>query len=47
MSHSIDPARWEQIKNVVRSLYINKGHPLEGPDGVVKLMEIQHNFKAT
>ncbi|KAH8782231.1 ankyrin repeat-containing domain protein [Hyaloscypha sp. PMI_1271] len=41
------PQGWEKFKNVIRGLYIVKGHKLEGPNGVIKLMESQYGFKAT
>jgi hypothetical protein len=47
MSHSADSQGWERFKSVIRALYIAKGHTLEGPDGVIKLMENRHGFKAT
>ncbi|KAN0117792.1 ankyrin [Hyaloscypha variabilis] len=42
-----DSQDWERLKLVLRALYIGKGHPLEGPEGVMKLMETRHGFKAT
>ena len=42
-----DSQDWERPKLVLRALYIGKGHPLEGPEGVMKLMETRHGFKAT
>jgi hypothetical protein len=47
MPQIIDPQRWEQLKNIIRSKYITKGHQLEGPDGLIKFMEGQHGLKAT
>jgi hypothetical protein len=41
------PQGWEKFKNVIRGLYIVKRHKLEGPNGVIKLMESQYGFKAT
>ncbi|KAH8753211.1 hypothetical protein BGZ57DRAFT_965322 [Hyaloscypha finlandica] len=38
---------WERLKHVLCALYIGKGHTLEGPEGVMKLMETQHGLKAT
>ena len=42
-----EPQDWERLKNVLRALYIGKGYTLEGPEGVVKLMETRHGLKAT
>jgi hypothetical protein len=47
MSHSTNPQGWEQFKNSIRALYIAEAHPLEGPNGVIKLMESRHGFRAT
>jgi hypothetical protein len=47
MSAWVDPQGWERFKNAIRGLYIVNGHELEGPDGVIKLMEGRHGFKAT
>ncbi|KFX95377.1 hypothetical protein O988_05813 [Pseudogymnoascus sp. VKM F-3808] len=45
MSPSIDSQGWDRFKNVIRGLYMIKGHKLEGPEGVIKIMETQHGFK--
>lgn len=47
MSQTVEPERLNQLKNIIRSLYLVKGHPLEGPNGVIELMEKQHGFRAT
>jgi hypothetical protein len=47
MSQSADSQGWEGLKNVMRTLYIAKGYPLEGAEGVIELMEIRRGFKAT
>ncbi|KFZ17748.1 hypothetical protein V501_01578 [Pseudogymnoascus sp. VKM F-4519 (FW-2642)] len=45
MSQPVDPQGWDRFKNVIRGLYMIKGHKLEGPGGVIKIMETQHEFK--
>lgn len=45
MSQSVDAQGWDRFKNVIRGLYMIKGHKLEGPEGVIKIMETQHGFK--
>ncbi|KAH8745614.1 hypothetical protein BGZ57DRAFT_862461 [Hyaloscypha finlandica] len=47
MSQSADSQGWEGLKNVMRTLYIAKGYPLEGAKGVIELMEIRRGFKVT
>ncbi|KFZ10894.1 hypothetical protein V502_07857 [Pseudogymnoascus sp. VKM F-4520 (FW-2644)] len=47
MSRPIDSQGWDRFKNVIRELYTIKGHKLEGPEGVLKIMEIQHGFAKT
>jgi hypothetical protein len=47
MSQLVDPGCSEQIKNIIRHLYVVKGYQLQGPNGVMKLMEDRHGFKAT
>jgi hypothetical protein len=47
MSRSTDSQGWERFKNAIRALYIAEAHPLEGPNGVIKLMESRHRFRAT
>ncbi|KUJ19537.1 uncharacterized protein LY89DRAFT_683361 [Mollisia scopiformis] len=47
MSQIVEPERLNQLKNIIRSLYLVKGHPLEGPNGVIELMAKQHGFRAT
>ncbi|OBT65062.1 hypothetical protein VE03_05223 [Pseudogymnoascus sp. 23342-1-I1] len=47
MSQSIDSQGWDRFKNVIRGLYMTKGNKLEGPEGVIKIMESQHEFKKT
>jgi hypothetical protein len=47
MSDWVDPQDWERFKNAIRALYLTNGHKLEGPSGVIKLMEERHDFKAT
>ncbi|KFX89643.1 hypothetical protein V490_06896 [Pseudogymnoascus sp. VKM F-3557] len=45
MSQPVDSQGWDRFKNVIRGLYMIKGHKLEGPKGVIKIMETQHGFK--
>ncbi|KFY48610.1 hypothetical protein V495_01191 [Pseudogymnoascus sp. VKM F-4514 (FW-929)] len=45
MSQPVDSQGWGRFKNVIRGLYMIKGHKLEGPEGVIKIMETQHGFK--
>ncbi|KAL5345388.1 hypothetical protein ACLOAV_009759 [Pseudogymnoascus australis] len=47
MSQSIDSQGWDRFKNVIRGIYMTKGHKLEGAEGVIKIMESQHGFKKT
>ncbi|OBT43416.1 hypothetical protein VE00_05745 [Pseudogymnoascus sp. WSF 3629] len=47
MSQPIDPQGWDRFKNVIRGLYMTKGHKLEGPEGVIKIMETKHGFRKT
>ncbi|OBT56680.1 hypothetical protein VE04_03557 [Pseudogymnoascus sp. 24MN13] len=47
MSQSIDSQGWDRFKNIIRGLYKTKGHKLEGPEGVIKIMRTQHGFKKT
>jgi hypothetical protein len=42
-----EPQDWERLKHVLRALYIGKGYTLEGPEGVMKLMETRYGLKAT
>jgi hypothetical protein len=46
MSQAPDSQGWERLKHVMHALYIAKGHKLEGPEGVIKMMEHRHGFKA-
>ena len=42
-----EPRGWDQVKNTIRSLYLIQGHPLEGPDGLIKVMANKYGFTAT
>jgi hypothetical protein len=47
MSGCISSEEWERWKNAIQTLYIFEDRPLQGPLGVIKLMEDRHGFKAT
>lgn len=47
MSTSDDTQDWERYKNVIYNLFLVKRKTLEGPDGVMKIMESRVGFKKT
>ncbi|OBT38706.1 hypothetical protein VE00_10952 [Pseudogymnoascus sp. WSF 3629] len=47
MSYLADSQGWERFKYIIHDLYMVKRYKLGGPDGVMKIMETRHKFKAT
>ncbi|EPE33291.1 Ankyrin repeat-containing protein [Glarea lozoyensis ATCC 20868] len=47
MSRPNSSHEWDRFKNIIYDLYIVKKYSLEGPKGVMKVMEDRYNFKAT
>jgi hypothetical protein len=47
LKDSSESQGWERFRNAIRDLYVVKKHKLEGPDGVIKHMEVTYGFKAT
>jgi hypothetical protein len=42
----ISPDEWKRHKSTVQRLYLEERRKLEGPDGVIDVMQKAYNFRA-